>query len=105
MAKQKIIGISNREEYVNLTLKKEKTYYPFLFSLLRLLNIKIPDIQDYMGNDPNILEEKDSSITYGEKPDIIYEVIGCDQIFLFIHTESREKLSEFIQENCEFTKK
>lgn len=102
--KQKVVGISNSDDYVQLILKKEETYYPFLFSLLKELHIAIPDIQDYMGKDPNIIEEKDSSIVYGEKSNNIYEVIGCDQIFLFIHTELREQLSEFIQENCEFIK-
>lgn len=105
MEKQKIVGISNRDDYVKLILKKQETYYPFLFSLLRILKIKIPDIQDYMGNDPNILEEKDSSIVYGGRTNNIYEVIGCDEIFLFIHTKSRDKLTTFIQENCEFNKK
>jgi hypothetical protein len=102
MEKQKIKGISNRDDYVKLILKKEETYYPFLFKLLKKLNIEIPDIQDYMGNDPNILEEKDSSMVYGEGLNKIYEVIGCDDIFLFIHTELRKELTNFIQENSEF---
>ena len=104
MEKQKIIGISNRDDYVELILEKQELYYTFLFKLLEILGIKIPDTQDYMGNDPKIIEEKDSSMTYGEKRNKIFEVIGCDKIFLFIQTESREKLTAFIQENGEFIK-
>lgn len=105
MEKQKIVGISNREDYVELILEKQEPYYTFLFKLLETLGIKIPDIQDYMGNDPKIMEEKDSSMTYGEKKNQIFQVIGCDKIFLYIQTESREKLTTFIQDNCEFIKK
>jgi len=105
MEKQKIVGISNREDYVELILKKDKTYYPFLFNLLKKLNIEIPDIQDYMGNELNILEERDSSMIFGKNSNKIYEVIGHEKIFLFVQTELREELAKFIQKNCKFIKK
>ena len=104
MTKQKIVGISNREDYIELILDKNEDYYNFLFDLLRNLNIKIPDIQDYMGNNPKIMEETDSSMVYGEKSNKIFEVIGCNKIFLYIQTELRENLTTFIQDNCEFIK-
>ncbi len=104
MMQQKIFGISNNDDYLELILKKDTNYYQFLFDLLKEIKIPIPDLQDYRGNDPKPLEIIDSSMTYGTKSNKIFQVIGKDRIFLFIQTELRDKLTTFIQENCEFIK-
>lgn len=102
---KKTLGINKRKECVRLIWRKEKTYYPFLFKLLSLLEIRKPDFQDEKGNNPDIMEKYDKSYFYTGESDTVYEVVRYEKIFLFIHTDLRDELGEFVLENCEFVKK
>lgn len=105
MTKQKTLGIDNAENYLRLTLRKEKTFIPFLRDLLEVLDIEYHRIEDYMGNPRNILETEDKSFVWSSENSSVYEIIGNQKIFLFIHTDKREKLKDFILEYCDFVKK
>ena len=104
MKKPKVTAISNREDYFCITTEKDSNHYPFLFSLLKHFGEKIPDIQDYMGRDPDITKEEDSYSFYGEKNISIIHVIGKDKVFLFMKTDRREELSQFILDNANIAK-
>ena len=102
MKKIELTGISNREDFFCLTISKSDLYYPFLFKLLKHFDEEIPDIQNEKGNSPNILDEEDTYTFYGKNNLNIIEVIGKNKIFLFIITDLRDKLSDFIQKNSKY---
>ena len=102
MEKQKILAISNREKYICYKLEKNKSYYDFLFSLLKEFNIKIPDLYDDGGKLPDVLKEEDSHSYYENSNVDIIEIIGHKTIFLIVYTDLRDKLNKFIEKNCEF---
>lgn len=105
MVKQTIYAISNREKFVCYTLGKDAAYYDFLFSLLKTLNINIPDLYDGMtGKLPDINKEKDECSFYESNDSEVIEVIGAEKIFLIVYTKNKDKLLKFIEKNTEFIK-
>ena len=105
MKKPKVTAISNRDDYLCITTEKDSNHYPFLFSLLKHFGEKIPDIQDYMGRDPDITKEEDFYAFYGKKNISIIKVVGHKKIFLFMKTDRRVELSQFILDNTEFVER
>ena len=103
MEKQKIIGISNREEYICYTLDKNEFYYAFLTNLLKEFDVKhIPDFYDDAGKLSNPISEFDSMFYWDDNSISIIHVIGYERIFLFVKTNLRDKLNKFMENNCEF---
>jgi len=108
MTSQKIEGISNKKDYVCFTLKKDKTYNPFIKGLLKELNIQYHQTQDELGNVTNAEEVTDTYTSYGDEGNRLIEVSGNEKIFLFSltpsNTEIRDKVTKYILENTEFVK-
>ncbi len=104
MQKQIITAISNRDKAICYTIEKNESYFRFLFLLLKDFNLKIPDIYDGSGNLPDI-NQNDTYTFYGNKDIDIVEVFGKDRIFLIIETDLRDRLTKFMETNCEFQKK
>lgn len=104
MEKLEILAISNKEDYICYTLDKSKFYYTFLMNLLKEFNVKhIPDFYgDENGQLPNTLEIIDSQYSFEDDKISIIHVIGHKKIFLFIKTDLRDKLNNFMDKNCEF---
>ncbi len=102
MEKQKILAISHKEDYICYKLEKRKSYYDFLFSLLKEFKIKIPDLYDETGKLPDILKEEDTHSYYNSDTLEVIEIIGHKSIFLIFKTRPHEKLTKFMEENCEF---
>ena len=106
MEKQKILAISNKEDYICYTLDKNKFYYDFLINTLKEFNVKqIPDFYDETGKLPNPISEVDTTFSWEDDSISINHVIGYKKIFLFVKTKSRDKLNRFMELNCEFNKK
>ncbi len=76
MEKQKILAIKNYEEYICIKIKKQKSYYEFLFSLLDEFNEPIPDLYDEKGKLPNVFEISDKFEHYKGDEISIFEFIG-----------------------------
>ena len=104
MEKQKIIGISNRDDYICYNLEKKSSYNEFLFALLKEFNVDIPDLYDDNGKLPDILKEEDSHSDYEGNDIKIIEIIGHKSIFLIIFTDLRDKLNKFMERHSEFIK-
>lgn len=105
MEKQKILAISNKEDYICYTLDKNKFYYDFLIDMLKEFNVKkIPDFYDETGQLPDPITEIDSTFSWEDDSINIYHVIGYKKIFLFVKTKLQDKLNKFIESNCEFVK-
>ncbi len=102
MEKQKILAISNKEEYICYTLEKTKSYYDFLCPLLKEFNIKIPDFYEADGEIVDILKVEDSHVSYNNGDVYITQITGHKAIFLIFHTNLRAKLRKFMEEHCEF---
>lgn len=104
MEKQKILSISNTDDYICYVLEKDSSFYKFLSSLLDYFGIDIPDFYEPSGELEDASRELDTQIYYVGKNIKILEVIGYKKIFLFFFTKERKKLKKFMEENCEFIK-
>lgn len=104
MEKQKVLGISNREIGICYTLEKKSSFYEFLLSLLKELEVEqVPDLYDGVKL-PNATKEVDSYF-YWDDPNVsVTSIIGANKIFLIVKTEQKDKLREFMEKNTEFAK-
>lgn len=89
MEKQTILAISNRKDCICYEIRKNRSYYEFLLSLLEDFNVKqLPDFYD--GDKlPDATTKTDLSF-FWEDPNIeITQFIGANRIFLMIKTNRR----------------
>jgi len=100
MEKVKITSISNYEDVIVLEIKKEKSYYKFLYELFKQFNNE--DL--YYLKDDDIFKEKDVYTYYpGDNVNVV-EIIGQEKIFFVIRTKQRDELIKYLKENSEFVK-
>ncbi len=103
MKKLKICSIKNWNNKSCYKLVKSETYYEFLFGLLNLNNIRIPDIYDYQGEKQDIFEEKNTCTVYANKEIEIIEITSEDNIFLIIEPNN-DRSKKYFMDNCDFIK-
>ena len=97
-----ITAISNTEKFICYKIKKSNDFYHFFLGLFKEFEGEIPDIQDNMGNNPNIFEKEDSYSYFDNENFEIIQFIGKDYVFLFIKTNQKEKLNQYVKKNSEF---
>ena len=98
-----IYSIKNWGNNACYKFKKSKDYFDFLFAILKLRNIPIPDIYDYKGEKETIFERKNTCVVYESSKGDIIEISSEEFVFLLI-LNIDNAIRDYIQKNAEFIK-
>ena len=98
-----IYSVKNWGKHSCYKLKKSEDYFEFLFGILKIRDIPVPDIYDAKGKKETIFERENTCIVYESSKGDIIEITSKDFIFLIIlHID--DKIKEYILNTAEFIK-